>query len=466
MIRHVRVFVTTLLVLAMGCAGPRDSGASRPLPSVRDVPAAAGGAAAAASAPAPAPKLPGRPQLPDYLAYAALKSPRLEASFLRWKAALEKIPQVKALPDPRFTYQYYIQEVETRVGPQRNSVQLTQMFPWFGTLRLLGTAATHEAEAARQRYEADKLELFHEVKAAYCEYYYLARAVAITRDNVRLLKHLESVVRARYRVGAAGHPDLIRCQVELGKLEDRRASLQDMRRPAMAQLNAALGLPADRALPWPDRLEPPAAPAPDAQLVGWATQANPRLKALDAEIARADQQVQLARKRYWPDVTVGLTWIETGHAMNARPPFDDGKDPLMAMVSVNVPIWRGKLDASVRQARWRHLAAVYDRADRSRRLAAEVKRAAYDHRDAQRKVDLYGRVLIAKADESLKATEAAFRAGKATFTDLIDAQRIGLEFRLTHERALTDRASRQSRLEMLIGRPLPPARSAAHPAKP
>ena len=46
--------------------------------------------------------------LSDYLAQAALKNPELEAAFHRWKAALEKIPQVRALPDPRFTFAYFI----------------------------------------------------------------------------------------------------------------------------------------------------------------------------------------------------------------------------------------------------------------------------------------------------------------------------------------------------------------------
>jgi hypothetical protein len=59
--------------------------------------------------------------LSDYLEYAALSNPGLEAAFNDWKRAVEKVPQVRSLPDPRFTYAYYIQEVETRVGPQRQA---------------------------------------------------------------------------------------------------------------------------------------------------------------------------------------------------------------------------------------------------------------------------------------------------------------------------------------------------------
>ena len=47
--------------------------------------------------------------LEDCLAYAALHSPKLEAAYYRWQAALERIPQARALPDPLVTYAYYIE---------------------------------------------------------------------------------------------------------------------------------------------------------------------------------------------------------------------------------------------------------------------------------------------------------------------------------------------------------------------
>jgi len=54
---------------------------------------------------------------------------------------VEKIEQVRTLPDPKLTYAYYFLEVETRVGPQRQSFSLAQTFPWFGKLQLRGDAA-------------------------------------------------------------------------------------------------------------------------------------------------------------------------------------------------------------------------------------------------------------------------------------------------------------------------------------
>ena len=87
-------------------------------------------------------------------------------------------------------------------------------------------------------------------------------------------------------------------------------------------------------------------------------------------------------------------------------------------------------------------------------LYAQLQMAIYQLQDAQRKISLYGDTLLPKANESLKVTESAFRAGSGSFTDLIDAQRVLLEFALAKERALAHYAQGQARIEVLVGRPI------------
>lgn len=449
----------TLMVLTavLGCAADAPSPPTASLAPIgpQTQPPAAPPAETVPSALAPAPDLPEAPRVTDYLAVAARNSPALMAAFNAWRAALERAPQVRALPDPQVTYAHYIQEVETRVGPQRNRVQIAQTFPWPAKLQLREDAAMQAARAARLRCDAAKLRLFHQVKAAYSEYYFCGRALAVTEENLRLLQHLESVVRTRYRGDDAGRKDLLRLQVELGKIEDRLRGLQDLRAPLNQRLWAALGTPATRTLPFPDRLEPADTACDDANLLAWAAEANPELKALDADAGEQKRKVELAEKQALPDLTVGVTWIDTGHARGAVQPPDSGRDPLVASVSVSVPLWWERIHAGVREARFRHVAALKQRADKANDLAAQVKRAAYLYRDAQRRIDLYDRVLVPRATESLKVTERAFVAGKADFGDLVDAQRVLLELQLTRERALADRAIRLATLERMVARPLP-----------
>ena len=84
-----------------------------------------------------------------------------------------------------------------------------------------------------------------------------------------------------------------------------------------------------------------------------------------------------------------------------------------------------------------------------------MKLASYRFRDAERKIDLHGDALLPKARESLKVTESAYWGATGSFTDLIDAQRIYLEFALAYERALADYAQSLAKLEVLVGREIP-----------
>lgn len=393
--------------------------------------------------------------LSDYLAYAALNNPGLEAAFNRWKAALERVPQVTSLPDPRFSYRYFIREIETRVGAQRQAIELAQMFPWFGKLDLRGDVALQAAHAQQQRYEVVKLKLFYELKDAYYEYYYLAKAVAVAGENVDLIKHLESVARIRFKAAVASHPDVIRAQVELGKLEDRLRTLIDLREPTVARLNAALNRPVKAELPWPGDFEPESVSFTDELLLEWLTENNPELKGLDFEISWQKKNIELAQKNYYPDITVGLNYIDTADSTGGMNPSDDGKDPVGAMMSINIPLWRGKYAAGVREVRERYYAAGLDKVEKSNSLSAALKMVLYRFRDAERKIDLYQNALLPMARESLKVSEASYRAGKGSFIDLIDAQRVLLEFALANERAQADREQSLANLEMLVGREIP-----------
>ncbi len=395
-------------------------------------------------------------ELSDYLEYAALNNPGLEAAFYRWKAALEEVPQVKSLPDPRFNYRYFIQEVETRVGPQRQSFGISQVFPWFGKLDLRGDVAAAAASAAQKRYESAKLKLFFEVKDAYYEYYYLAKSIAVTKDNMSLMEHLEGVARSRYKAAAASHPDVIRAQVELGKLEDRYLTLVDLKQPTVARLNAALNRPVDAPIPAPAEIRLEQVEVADAKLLAKLVRANPQLQALDFEIAQQQHSIELAKKDYYPDVMLGVSVIDTGDSIVGSP-RDNGKDPVVASVSMNLPIWGKKYSAGVRQARARYNAARRDRTEMANSLGWQLKTALYRFRDGERKIDLYRDTLLPKAEESLKVTESGFRAAKGTFTDLVDAQRILLEFGLSLERAFADRSQALAKLEMLVGSRIAPA---------
>jgi outer membrane protein TolC len=438
--------------LVFGCASPRERKAFEVLAAAEQTPYVSDGRPYERH---DLPLLTEDSALSDYLAYAALNNPGLEAAFNRWKAALEKVPQTRFLPDPRFNYAYFIQEVETRVGPQEHKVGLAQMFPWFGKLELRGDVALEAANAERQRYEAAKLKLFYEVKRAYFECYYLGRAIAVNEDNVKLLTYLEAVARTKYKAGAPTYAAVVKAQVELGKLEDRLRTLRDFAAgPVIAELNAALNRPSDAPVLLPASIPIEEVVLSDEQLMSRLKERNPELKAMDSMAAKEKAAVDLARKDFFPDITVGLDYIETDDALMPGT-SDSGKDPVIGMISVNLPIWRDKYRAAEREAKARHEASLKERSNRENSLVAHLEMALYGFRDAERKIHLYRDALIPKAKQSLKVTQQAYEAGATDFLDLIDSQRVLLEFELSYERALTNRAQKLAEIEMLVGMEIP-----------
>ncbi len=385
----------------------------------------------------------------DYLQYAALNNPGLEAAFLRWQAAVEGTNRAGTLPDPRFTYGYFIREVETRVGPQRHKFGLAQQFPWYGTRQLRKDVAARSADAEYRYYEVAKLELFRRVKLAWYEFAYLARTVEITEENVQLMTYFERVARARYKVGSANHADIIKAQVELGQLEDQLISHRDRLRPAAARLNSELNREARAELPWPGSLE--AEPVVlDEEALNAAIDDAPRLKAIEQTAEGQRVAAELAHKGLYPALTFSLDYLETGTALDPTTP-DSGKDPILAMVSLNIPLWPESSRAAQREAEARRNAALLQRAEEENRMAARLEETLFQFRDAERKIDLYANSLLPKARQSLEVTQKAYSAEKADFMDLIDAQRTLLRFRLSRERALADRAVKLAEIEEIVG---------------
>ena len=394
------------------------------------------------------------PELTELVAllhHARTHNPELEAAFQRWRQALERVPQATTLPEPRLGLAAYLAEVETRVGPMQGRVGLTQAFPWFGELDAAGEAAFQASEAAREELEARRLEVDEKVRQTWFEVAWLERA--ITLGHQELLLHWESVARAKLETGIGGHADVVRTQVELGKLEDRRRGLEDLRRPLRARLNAALGRPADAALPTPDFPLPEPRPIDEVRLARDLPVTSPLLRALEYRIESASQGVVLAGKAHYPDFQVGADYTLIG---SSRSPGVSGSrdDAFAVTLGLSLPFWSASYDAGEREAEAGLRAARREHQSTWNQLASELEMSLYRFRDADRRLRLFRESLIPKGEESVQATDSAYQTGRGGFLDLIDAQRGLLEFQLQAARAEADRAQALAELERLTGTPL------------
>tara|TARA_R110002096_G_scaffold173781_10_gene349226 strand:- start:194122 stop:195576 length:1455 start_codon:yes stop_codon:yes gene_type:complete len=389
----------------------------------------------------------------SFVRYALYHSPTVGQAYQQWRAASERLPQVRSLPDPRLNIGFFLDEVETRVGPQQAKVGVQQTFPWIGKLQDREDAAAKGALAAWYRYQETQLMVVEQVIIALQNLNYLDKAIGITKESNALLQSFEEVVRARYRVGAGSHPELIRVQVELGQLEDRVFGLEALRPSYVATLNALLNRSPETEILDGIKLPNSLASESAEEVSQLAHEWSPTLQSIKQRVEQARIGTKVAQKDSYPDLTVGVEYIVTDEAANPSI-AESGDDPIMLTFGINLPIWREKYDAGVRESIANRLSISRELDSVENQLSAQVYKAWFEHTDADRRVGLYEDSLIPKAQESISASLAGFRSGDSAFLDLLDTQRTLLEFSISAERARADRGKALATLNRLVGRPV------------
>ena len=395
--------------------------------------------------------VPESPTLANYFELAVWHSPVLRAAYSDWEAALAAAGYVGAPPDPVIGYMYFVDPVETRTGPQNHRFSLRQRLPWFGTLGARKDREAQAALAAERRFVSRQLQLFYRVEAAYADYYYLGQEIALTSENLDLLRFWEGVARGKYRVALKQHPDVIKAQVELGRLEDRLLTLRKQTAPAAARLRASVGMTERVHLPVPQALDVIESPINSDAVLSAALEDNPDLQALVHTIEGANAGVRAAGKSQWPGFVLGMDYIATGPAVIPNQP-DSGKDAFMVSVGVSVPLWFGANGARKREAEAKQRSAEHAYTDARVRLSALVEQSVFEHEDALRKLRLYRDGLVPKAQQSLNASYTAYQAGESDFLNVLDAQRQLLEFQLLLERSRSNLATTRAALDMIAPR--------------
>ena len=394
-------------------------------------------------------------ELTSYLKVAATNNSQLQAAFSAWRAAVQKAPQVRALPDPQLKFSYYIEPIETRTGPQRMRYGISQKFPLAGKLSQREQIALRQADVLKGKADLVKLTIFRDVKQAYYELAYLEQAITITREDIALLDYMENVVRARYSAGNVPYASVLRTQVALDTLQERLVTLQDSRKPVAARLNAAMSQPLDTLIPPPSSIPVMELVTDDTSLKASLRENNPSLLAFDAQAKAAEAGMRLARSSYYPDITVGLDSIYTDSPRNNANAINSGDDPLIVSISINLPIWQNKLDAAVLENKETRLAVLKGKRGAEEKLLMQLELALYKYRDAGRRIALYRNTLIPKAEQVIEVTLEAFQNGAASSLELIDAEQTYFELQLASARALADQAEQIAQMEFLIGDEIP-----------
>ena len=375
---------------------------------------------------------------------------KLRALFYAWQAQSERATQARALPSPRLSYTEFLEEIETRTGPQERRFGIHQRIPWPGKLKAAGSVEETATAAAHQRFEVARLALDQSVRTAFAEHYFVGRSIAITEASTSLFRQTESVARKKLAAGRETYSTVVRFQIELQRLEDRLASLKEQEAAQRARLNALLDRPADAPLTPATTLEPAPLELDRVTLLERLQDANPQLRLLEKETEAARLRRRLATQGYFPDFVVGIETIRTGSARTPGVP-DSGKDPWLLTFQLELPFWWQKNRAQTREAEARWEARRHQRQEGENQLLAELEEALADLRDAMRRLQLFERDLVPKAEGSRNSLKTSYQTATANYLDVIDAERVLLDLQLSAERARTDAFTARAKIDRLTG---------------
>ncbi|MBU1139554.1 MAG: TolC family protein [Proteobacteria bacterium] len=388
--------------------------------------------------------------LSSYLEQALEGNDTLLQARAEFRASTEKVRQAGVLPDPKLAVNYYLVPVETRTGPQNGSVSLSQSFPWFNKRSLLRELSDYDATIVGARLAAVELDVARQVKEAYIEYGFLGRSQQTVADNLELLRYLEGVARSRYAGGKATYFDVLKIQIELSKSEEQGHSLADQAGPLRININNLLGSESERSRAMPSTLPQVVLVRDEEEILSLGLTNAPLLHEAQQRVAQARKGKELAEKDFYPDFNVSLKTIFTGSAEFGSP-SDSGRDPIIAGLTVNLPIFRDWRHGRVAEKEAVISSAQSSQQQQIRKLTIEIEKELYAYREAQRRIALYRDDLLPKVKQQLEVAINGFQSGQSSILELIDAEKNLLDFKLAEGRAVADRALAVARLESRTG---------------
>lgn len=436
--RRMITFLSPLVVVVAGCAqiSPipeyvQTTQSLREMKNTHDIESR--GSMSAASHPIThSPELSG-PQPVDTTIRRALAENRMvQAARFNVLALRYRIPQVTALDDPVVSNTYFpsaANGLQTADGFMPWNLLVAQQFPWFGTLPLRGLAAEQDVQVALAELCAAQLDVVESVKRAYYELGYNERAEQVLLDNRAVVLDFQEIARIRFETGQASQQDVLSAEVALSDIDRELIAARQGIASAQAELAEQLHVDPDSNLRTLPGTPVGDVPAQLDRLYALASASRPELRGRLSAVARDATAVELARKRYKPNVTLGVNYglmTSTG----AMAPMAEGNDNLGLFLGFNVPIYHTKNDAAVREAQARAVAdaRLYE-AERDATFRAI--RDLFTQVQTQRAtLELFRGQILPRASQALEVSGSDYESGDVDFLTLLTAWREVLQIEL------------------------------------
>jgi cobalt-zinc-cadmium efflux system outer membrane protein len=385
-----------------------------------------------------------------------------------------RVPQGTALDDPvasntvfpipSVAPQYFL------MGYNPYNLTLAQQFPWFGTLRLRGEVAERDVQIALAELAAAQLDTVANVKRAYHNLYASERTEEILTENRKILEDFRAIARERLANGGT-QQDVIQSEVLISKLDqDLATNLQGIA-SARAALARQLHVPPDTELKSSPEPALASVPAEIDRLNDLALAARPELRGRLAAVARDEKAVALARKRFYPNYTLGLTYMDMEKTNAQAPRTASGSPNVGLFVAFNLPVYRNKYRAGVCEAEERaHADAKLYEAQRDETLS-EIQDLMVQAKVQQNVLTLLRDSILPRTRQSLNLARSDYAKSNVDYPTLLSALREVLQIQLQIAQVEAELGKALASLERAVGsqineHPPAPERAGAATATP
>jgi outer membrane protein TolC len=409
----------------------------------------------------------------EYIRRALAENRAIASARMRVLEMKNRIPQAIALDDP--IVQNIIWPFPSN-GPQYSlmgympyEMMISQQFPWFGTLKLRGLVADREMKIALAEMAQAQLDVVLAVKKAYLNLYAAERSVAILNENRSLATEFVELSRSRVANGGS-QQDLLRAEIAVTQLDKELALARQFEGEARADLAQQLHVSPESELHAIAEMPVANVPVEINRLYDMAISLRPELRAGLAAISRDEKAIELAKKRYFPQFTTGVAYSLMTRQDNPSPRAD-GHDNVGFVVGFNLPIYRGKLDSALCEAKAKAAAdAMKFEAERDRTLR-EVKESLVQAKAQREMLDLLDSGILPKSEDALRLAASGYRNATLDYLTLNTARQEWLQLQLQRVRLVAELGKALAMLERSVGTELreditPAASSAPEPLPP
>ncbi len=363
--------------------------------------------------------------LDELIAEGLANNPEIKAYSLSYDRASEEIEATNTLPNTEFGVGYFVSEPETRTGPQRFRLSARQMLPWFGTIDARADYMEALAISKMDEIKIAEKRLILDISMSYFRMYEIQQKKEVVKENRSLLDTYETLALNSVEVGKASAVDVLKLQIRKNELDQRYQVLSEQYLSEQAALNKLLNREANEPIVVAEEL---GMQMEHLKAGEQSIDQHPELARYDNLYKSVEEAERLNQMDSRPMIGFGLDYIAVSERTDMKVP-DNGKDILMPMLSVSVPVFNKKYSSASRQNSILQEELLQQKQLRYNMLETQMNRALRKRNTALISFQTQSKN-IAQARDVETILTRSYEAGSVDFNEILDIQELQLKFQI------------------------------------